>query len=62
MVIRIAKIIAFIFRLANFFFDCIQTWQYSVGGGMGTIITAIVTYFTEMPLWAVIPLSLAAFI
>ena len=50
---KIAKIIAFIFRVVNFFFDCIQTWQCTMGGGMGGIITAIAAFYQGLPYWMI---------
>ncbi|MBA7566077.1 hypothetical protein ES708_07764 [subsurface metagenome] len=56
---RVAKIIAFLFRLLNFILDLLQTWQFAGSGGMGGVITFIISWFQGMPIWAVILLSLA---
>ena len=57
---RVAKVVAFLFRLLNFFLDLVQTWQFAGSGGMGGVITFIISWLQGMPIWAVILLSLAA--
>ncbi len=48
---RVAKIIAFCFKLLNFIFDVFQTWQYTAGGGMSGIIATIVALYRGLPYW-----------
>jgi len=50
---RIIKVIASMFRFINFLFDCLQTWQYTVGGGMSGIITAVVAFYKGLPYWMI---------
>ena len=50
---RIAKAIALLFRLCNFFFDCLQTWQYTGGGGMGSLAASLIAWWQGLPAWSI---------
>lgn len=56
---RLARVVAFGFKSLNFFLDLWQTRQFMWGGGTSMVITALVTYFQEKPLWLVVVLSVA---
>jgi len=57
---KLAKVIAFLFRLLNFFFDCLQTWQYTGGGGMGVVIAGFISWWQGLSMWGIAIVALLA--
>ena len=54
------RIVAFGFKALNFLLDIWQTWQFATGGGTAVVVTAIIAYLQNKPVWLIIVLAILA--
>lgn len=57
---KFARVVAFLFRLLNFFFDCLQTWQFTGGGGMSGIVAGAIGFYQGLPYWTLPVIAVVA--
>jgi hypothetical protein len=56
---KLYKVIAFGYKALKFCLDIWQIWQFATGGGVVGIVTGIITYFQNKPIWFSVILAIA---
>ena len=56
---KLARVVAFGFKALNLFLDIWQTWQFATGGGAAVVVTAIIAYLQNKPIWLIVILAIA---
>lgn len=59
-VYKVVRVVAFGFKGVNFFLDIWQTWQFATGGSAVVVVTGLIAYLQNKPVWLIVALSIAA--